>query len=155
MSAESSIWDSLSFPPLGLLKPVLDTTGPYSAGDYNLDEFTTDGSFVLPVGTYQVHGTYGVIVVPNGTIPVTWGYSIGYDSGGALGNEGNVYENRFCQVVPQHQVLSGFYLPLDRFDVTVVPWYTLWPFRLIGGDRLGLHVTVGITVDLYYLCVLA
>lgn len=154
MPVPVGVIDSIAFPPLGLLNPVLDTGGPYGAGDHTLSTFTTSGAFLLPAGTYQVHGTYGVIVVPNGAIPASWGYSIGYDSGGALGGEGFIYHNRFCQVVPMHQVLSGFYLPLELHDVHTVPSYLLWPFRLIGGDLLGLHVSPGVAVDLFYLCVL-
>lgn len=150
----ASIIDTLATPPLGALNPVLDTSGPYAFGDHTLTTFTTTGSMLLPAGTYQVHGTYGVIVVPNGAIPTAWGYRTGYDSGGALGGEGHTYYNRFCQVVPQHQLASGLYLPLDLLDVHSIPWYTLWPFRLVGGDRLGLHVEPAIAVDLYYLCVL-
>jgi hypothetical protein len=154
MPTTTGIIDTLAFPPLGVLNPVLDDSGPYTAGDHSLTTFTTGGAFLLPAGTYQVHGTYGVIVVPNGAIPVTWGHSTGWDSGGALGNEGDIYENRFCQLVPEHQLFSGFFLPLDRFDVFTVPAYLLWPFRLVGGDLLGVHVSPGVAVDLYYLCVL-
>lgn len=153
MPVLTGVVDSLAFPPLGSLNPVLDTSGPYAFGDYNLTTFTTTGAFLLPAGTYQVHGTYGVIVVP-ATIPAAWGQSIGYDSGSAIGNEGNVYENRFCQLVPQHQLLSGFWASLDYIDVRQVGLMSLWPFRLVGGDRLGLHVEPGTAVDLYYLCVL-
>jgi hypothetical protein len=154
MPNTTGLIDALAFPPLGTLLPVLDTGGPYAAGDHSLTTFTTAGAGLLPAGTYQVHGTYGVIVVPNGAIPVTWGHSTGFDGGGALGNEGDVYENSFCQLVPEHQVLSGFYLPLDRVQINTVPGYMLWPFRLIGGDLLGLHVYPGVSVDLFYLCVL-
>jgi hypothetical protein len=154
MPVDSSVIDAIAFPPLGALAPVLDTGGPYASGDHTLTTFTTTGAFLLPAGTYQVHGTYGLVVVPNGAIPAAWGYDIGYDSGGALGSEGAIYHNRFAQIVPMHQVLTGFYLPLDRLDVHTVPWYTLWPFRLIGGDQLGVHVEPGVAVDLYYLCVL-
>lgn len=153
MSAPTGVIDLIAFPPLGTLNPVLDTGGPYGFGDYNLTTFTTGGAFALPAGTYQVHGTYGVMVVAAST-PVTWGFSIGYDSGSALGNEGNIYENRFCQLAPQHQLFSGFYATLDLIDVHTVPLMALWPFRLIGGDRLGLHVEPSVSVDLYYLCVL-
>jgi hypothetical protein len=154
MPVPTSVIDSIAFPPLGSLNPVLDTNGPYGAGDHTLTTFTTSGAFLLPAGTYQVHGTYGVIVVLNGALPPSWGYDIGYDSGGALGGEGFRYHNRFCQLVPMHQVLSGFYLPLEYFDVHHIPDSILWPFRLIGGDTLGVHVSPGVAVDLFFLCVL-
>ncbi len=150
----TSIIDTVVTPPLGLLHPVLDTSGPYGFGDYTLTEFTTDGSFTLPAGTHNVWGTYGVIVIPNGAIPVTWGQQIGWDSGGAIGSEGNRYDNRICQLVTQHQLFSGFWASLNYIDVHYVPQMTLWPFRLILSDRLGLHVEPDIAVDLYYLCVL-
>jgi hypothetical protein len=153
MPVLSGIIDTISFPPLGTLNPVLDTGGPYGFGDHVLTTFVTGGAFALPAGTYQVHGTYGVIVVAT-TIPVTWGQSIGFDSGAALGNEGNRYWNRFCQLVPQHELFSGFWASLEYIDVHYVPQLELWPFRLIGGDRLGLHVEPDTAVDLYYLCVL-
>lgn len=154
MTATTGLIDALAFPPLGSLNPVLDDGGPYATGDYSLSTFTTGGAFLLPAGTYQVHGTYGVITVPSGAIPAAWGYEIGFDSGGALGNEGWRFFNRFCQLVPMHQLFSGFLLPLDRHDCNFAVDYLLWPFRLIGGDVLGLHVEPGVAVDLYYLCVL-
>lgn len=154
MSVGTGIIDSLGTPPLGSLNAVLDDTGPFTAGSWSFNTFHTSGAFLLPAGTYQVHGTYGVIVVPNGAIPITWGYTIGFDSGGALGPEGTRYENRLCQVVPMHQILSGALVPIDIVDVFTVPQIITWPFRLIGGDQLGLFVAPGIAVDLYYLCVL-
>lgn len=150
----TSVVDAISFPPLGVLNPVLDSAGPYGAGSHNLTTFTTGGAFALPAGTYQVHGTYGVIAVPSGTVPIVWGLDDGYDSGGALGLEGVRYHNRLCQLVPMHQVLSGFFLPIERLDVHYVPEHLLWPFRLIGGDMLGLWVPPAISIDLYYLCIL-
>lgn len=139
------------FPPLGLLQPVLDTSGPYATGDHTLVTWTTSGFGIRPAGTYSVWSTYGVVVVPNGAIPSTWGYSIGWDSGGALGNEGNRYYERFAQLVPQHELITGFWISLDHYDVHYVPDFILWPFRIGGGDRLGLHVEPAISVDLYFL----
>lgn len=150
----TGVIDAIAFPPLGTLQPVLDTGGPYYAGSNERDTFTTNGAFLLPAGTYQVHGTYGVVVVINGSIPITWGYEIGFGSGGAIGDEGWRYDNRICQLVPMHQLFTGVFAPMDYIDVHYLPYMTLWPFRLIGGDRLGLYVSPGIAVDLYYLCVL-
>lgn len=154
MPATQGIIDTIAFPPIGLLNPVLDTGGPYSAGSWTFDTFTTGGAMLLPAGTYQVHGTYGVIAQVNGAIPTPWGFSIGLDSGGALGFEGYRYDNRFCQLVPMHQLLSGVLYPMEIVDVHYSYQMVLWPFRLIGGDRLGLHVSPDISIDLYYLCVL-
>src|SRR6476661_5596559 len=108
MPVPASAIDILAYPPIGTLNPVLDDNGPYTFGDHTFTTFHTAGAFLLPAGTYQVHGTYGCIVRPNGEIPITWGYRIGYDSGGAVGFEGWEYENRFAQIVVMHQLLSGF-----------------------------------------------
>lgn len=150
----TGIIDSLSTPPLGLLQPVLDVGGPYATGDYTLSTFQSLGAPLLTNGTHNVHDTFGVITRPNGAIPLAWGYSIGYDSHGANGFEGYVYYNRFCQLVPQHELLSGFFLPLQVYDVHRITDYMLWPMRLLGSDRLGLHVSPGVSMDLFYLCLL-
>jgi len=154
MPIGASAIDILAWPPVGTLLPVLDTGGPYSFGSWTFDTFTTGGAGFLPSGTYQVHGTYGVIAVVNGAIPAAWGYDLGLDSGGALGFEGYRYHNRFCQLIPMHQLYSGALWPMDRVDVHYAADMLLWPFRFIGGDRLGLHVSPGIQIDLHYLCVL-
>jgi len=154
MPTSTGIIDSIAFPPIGALNPVLDTGGPYYAGSWTFDTFTTGGAFALPAGTYQVHGTYGVIAQVNGAIPAGWGLSRGLDSGGALGFEGDYYYNRLCQLVPMHQLLTGILWPMDVIDIHRASQMVTWPFRLIGGDRLGLHVSPGIEIDLYYLCVL-
>jgi len=146
--------DALTFPPLGLLNPVLDANGPYASGSHTLTSFTTNGAFLLPAGTYQIHGTYGVLVQPNGAIPVTWGIDYGYDSGGPIGAEGNRYFNRFAQLVAMHQFFSGAFATTEIFEAHRLAETFFWPFRLIGGDQLGLHVTPGVSVDLYFLCIL-
>lgn len=154
MPLPTTIIDTVFSAPLGLLNPVLDTGGPYGAGSHERDTFITNGAFLLPAGTYQVHGTYGVIIVVNGAIPPTWGYAEGFRSGGALSDEGVRYDNKFCQVVPLHQALSGAFIPVSYTDVHYIPFLVEWPFRLAGGDRLGLWVSPGIAIDLYYLCIL-
>lgn len=154
MVQPTGVIDLLAFPPVGSLNPVLDTDGPYAAGDWQLTQFSTTGAFILPAGSYQIHGTYGVIVQPVGAIPPTWGYSLGFDSGGAIGAEGWRYYNRFAQLVVQHQVLGGYYATVDSVEIHTLSQLIIWPFRLIGGDQLGLNVSPGITVDLYYLCLL-
>lgn len=154
MPQNVSVIDNVSSPPLGLLRPVLDTSGPYGAGAHERATFTTDGTWVLPAGTHDVTGTYGVVVVVNGAIPATWGYEIGFGSGGALGDEGWRYDNRICQVVPLHQLFTGVFIALDYVDVHYIPQAIFWPFRLVGSDRLGLYVSPSIMVDLYYLCIL-
>jgi len=154
MPVPSGVVDFLAFPPVGTLNPVLDTNGPFGFGSHTFTTFHTTGAFGLPAGTYQVHGTYGCIIRVNGTIPATWGRTVGYDSGGAVGFEGIVFENRFAQVVLMHQLLSGFFATVLEEDAVHTAETFFWPFRLIGGDQLGLWVSPGITVDVYYLCIL-
>ncbi len=154
MPIPSSVIDVLAFPPLGSLNPVLDDNGPYSFGDHTFTTWHTSGAFALPAGTYQVHGTYGVIVRLNGAPPAPWGVTIGYDSGGAVGFEGFIWEHRFAQLVVMHQLLSGFFTTVDLTDIVTTAQSVFWPFRLIGGDQIGLHVEPGVAVDLYYLCIL-
>jgi len=150
----SGIIDSLVIPPIGTLIPCLDSGGPYYAGSWSFNTFTTPGAGAMPAGTYSVHWTYGVIAIVNGTIPAGWGWVDGFDSGSALGSEGYYYHNRFCQIVPMHELLSGLLCPMEVIDVHRPFQINTWPLRLIGGDQLGLHVSPGISIDLYYLCVL-
>lgn len=152
MALPTGVIDTLAMPPLGLLQPILDTGGPYYAGNNERDTFTTTGGVLLPAGTYSVTGTYGVVVVVNGAIPVTWGYELGFSSGGAIGSEGVRYDNRICQLVQLHQLFTGVYVATQYLDVHYLPQMMLWPFRLGGGDRLGVYVSPDIAVDLYYLC---
>ena len=143
-------------PPISLLRPVLDENGPFSAGDHNITSFlTTVAHGLLPPGTWPIGGTYGVLVQPNGAIPLTWGYEIGYDSGGAIGNEGFVYENRFAQVVVLHQAIGGGFISVQIADCHLLQNYIPLSFIPVGGDQIGLHVTPGVAVDLYFLCLLA
>lgn len=150
------IIDQIATPPLGTLDIVLDENGPYTFGNYDLDTFVTTVTHgLLPPGTHQVHGTYGVVIQLNGAIPTTWGVKFGYSSLVSSGNEGDIYENRICQAVLMHQLLGGAWVATDVEDVHRVPFLMQWPFRLIGGDLLGLNVSPGVAVDLFYLCVLA
>jgi hypothetical protein len=149
-----TVIDGVFTAPLSLLVPVLDAGGPYGFGSHERDTFVAPGGFPLTPGTYQVHGTYGVIIVVNGAIPPTWGYAEGFRSGGALSDEGVRYDNRFCQAVPLHQALSGVFVPVAYHDVHYIPYLIQWPFALNTSDRLGLYVSPGIAIDLYYLCIL-
>lgn len=146
------IIDTVLSPPIGLLRPVLDEDGPYGFGSHTLTTFTSTAGVLVGDPTHNVYGTFGVIVQLQGAIPPPWGYTIGYDSGGAIGAEGFEYIPRFAQAVPQHQLLTGFWQALDVVDIVRLEQMLLWPFRLVGGDRLGLYVMPAITVDLYYLC---
>jgi len=143
-------------PPIALLRPVLDENGPYSFGSHTITDFlTTTSHGLLPAGTWPIGGTYGVVVQPNGSIPATWGFDIGYDSGGAIGNEGDIYENRFAQVVIMHQAIGGGFITIEQVDIHQVQQFVPTPFVPVGGDRLGLFVSPGVAVDLFFMCLLA
>lgn len=143
-------------PPIALLTPVLDEDGPFAAGDHTLTDFLTTVSHgLLPAGRWGIGGTYGVLVQPNGAIPATWGYTQGYDSGGAIGIEGWFYFNRFAQVVVMHQSLSGAFITVQVQEAHQIQSYIPTAFIPLGGDRIGLNVSPDIAVDLYFLCLLA
>jgi len=143
-------------PPIATLRPVLDEHGPFAAGNHTLTDFlTTSAHGLLPAGTWGVGGTYGVVVVPNGPIPATWGYRLGYDSGGAIGTEGWFYENRFAQVVVMHEAIGGGFITVQVVDCHQIQTYVPMPFIPVGGDRIGLNVSPVISVDLFFMCLLA
>jgi hypothetical protein len=143
-------------PPLSTLAPILDENGPYGTGDHTITDFlTTVAHGLLPAGTWPIGGTYGVIVEVNGAIPATWGYDLGYDSGGAVGTEGWRYHNRFAQVVVMHQILGGAFITIQQHDVHSIQDWLPTVFIPLGGDRMGLHVSPGVAVDLFFMCLLA
>ena len=143
-------------PPLALLRPILDEHGPFTTGDYTITDFlTTTSHGLLPAGTWPIGGTYGVVLQVNGAIPITWGYDIGYDSGGALGAEGWVYHERFCQLVVMHEAIGGAFLTVGITELHEIQRYVPLSWIPVGGDRLGLHVEPGVAVDLFFMCLLA
>jgi len=142
-------------PPIGLMDPIRDEHGAFAAGDHTITDFlTTSAHGVLPAGTWPIGGTFGVIVAPT-VFPVTWGYDIGYDSGSPVGFEGWTYENRFAQLVVMHQAISGAFIPVQVVDCFRVQTYIPTAFVPVSGDRIGLHVSPGISVELYFMCLLA
>jgi len=147
-----SIIDTVLNLPLDALQQVLDTSGPYAAGDHTLTQFTTTGGFVLPAGTYQVHGTYGVIWQANGTFPPEVGVSIGYSDPLAY-PVGDIYEPRLIQVVPQVQLpTTGLWVATDITDGRTLRGLVTWPLH-VANQRLGIHITPGWAFDLFYLCI--
>jgi hypothetical protein len=149
------VGQALISPPIALLDPVLDENGPYAAGDHTITDFlTTTAHGLLPAGTWPIGGTYGVVIVPT-TIPATWGYDIGYDSGGPIGAEGYVYENRFAQVVIMHGAISGGFITVEVVNCHLVQTFVPTPFIPLGADRFGLNVSPGVAVDVYFMCLLA
>jgi hypothetical protein len=154
MPAPTGVVDALTTPPFALLNPVQDTNGPYAAGNHTLTNFHTDGSFLLPAGTYDLGGTYGVIVNFNGVIPPQLGYSIGWD-GPLFAAEGWRYDRRFCQLVLQHFLpIPGAWLTVSIDEVHFLSEMFSWPVLIGSGSRLGLHVEPGSSVNLQYLCLL-
>jgi|SRR6185295_775187 len=145
----------IASPPIALLDPVLDENGPYGAGDHTITDFviTVPHGILLP-GTHPIGGTFGVIIQPT-VIPLTWGYEIGYDSTGPIGAEGYVYENRFAQLVVMHGTISGGYVTILTANCHSLQTYVQTPFVALGADRFGLHVSPGISVDLFFMCLLA
>lgn len=143
-------------PPLSLLAPIRDENGPYATGDHTITDFlTTTAHGVLPAGTWPIGGTYGVLVQPSGTIPATWGFDQGYDSHGAVGFEGWRYENRFAQVVVMHQTLAGPFITIQIEEAHYIQTYIPMIFIPLGGDRIGLNVSPSVSVDLFFMCLLA
>lgn len=155
MGTITSIIDTVLTPPLASLQQVLDTGGPYSAGDHPLENFSTGGAFLLPAGTYGVSGTYGVVVNTT-TFPPAAGQLIGFN--GIIGGQDkdeNEYRDRIAQLVLYHQLpITGLFAPFQRFDVFHGVETFMWPVYLGSPAWLGLHVFPNFAVDLYYLCVL-
>jgi len=154
MPTAVDVIDALTAPPFAALQQVLDTGGPYAAGDHTLTTFTTGGAFLLPAGTYDVGGTYGVIVRVNGTIPPGAGFKIGWSDPLSIYIE-NVYEQPIVQVVQQHVLpITGAFVTTTIQWVNSLEAYVPWNVLLGSGARVGLHVEPNWAVDLYYMCVL-
>jgi hypothetical protein len=152
----TTIGSTIIQPAVSLLRPVLDENGPFGFGSHTITDFlTTTAHGLLPAGTWPVGGTYGVIVQPSGSIPVAWGYELGYDSGGSIGAEGWVYENRFAQLIVMHQAIGGSYVTMSVTDCHSLQTYIPMDLVIGGGDRIGLYPSAGVSVDLYFMCLLA
>jgi len=152
----TGVADVLIRPTISVQNAILDENGPYTAGSHTITDFlTTTAHGLLPAGTWPIGGTYGVVVSVNGAIPITWGYSQGYDSGGPVGFEGWRYYNRFAQVVSMHQDLGGAFITIQVEDVHYIQQWIPLIWIPLGGDRLGLHVSPDIAIDLYFMCLLA
>lgn len=155
MPVPTGVVSTLFAPPIGLQSPILDEDGPFTAGDHTITTFlTTTAHGLLPAGTWPIGGTYGVVVLAS-TIPLPFGYSIGYDSGGPIGGEGYFYFERFAQVVVMHQALGGSYVTVQTQDCNLLQQYIPLSFTPGGGDRIGLHVTTACAVELFFMCLLA
>lgn len=154
MPTITDVIDAIATPPLASLQQVLDTTGPYSAGSHTLTQFTTNGAFLLPAGTYGVSGTYGVLVNVNGSIPTAAGRQLGWVDG-AIFASGEVYYDRIAQVVLLHQLpITSAWVITEQHDCFGLSQLFLWPALLGSPAQLGLYVAPNWHVDLYYMCVL-
>jgi len=154
MPALTSIIDAVATPPLAAMQQVLDTNGPYTAGTHTLTQFVTNGAFLLPAGTYNVSGTYGVIVSQVGAIPAGLGYRIGWTDPTGNYNESN-YQQRMAQMVVQHQLpITGAWVTTDSVDCYTVSRLILWQGLVNAPGRVGIYVAPFLSFDLYYLCVL-
>lgn len=134
-------------PPIGVLAGHLDYRGPYSGLVTNTIWSSTAG----PVFTdHSVTDTFGVMVNIDGAIPAGWGFTYGWVSPDALYDE-SWYDQRICQLVVQHQFLSGAWISTQVVNVHSFPTVVLWEVALPG--RIGLLVAPGLAVDLSYLLV--
>lgn len=154
MPTVTDIIDTVASPPFASLQQVLDTGGPYGAGNHTLTTFHTDGAFLLPAGTYDVGGTYGVLVRVNGTIPPKEGFKIGWTDPASIYDESQ-WQNPICQIVQQHQlpITSAYVSTTVQWIYTLLTWVP-WNVLLGSGARVGLHVEPNWAVDLFYMCVL-
>jgi len=142
-SVTQGIIDFALSPPLGVLNAHLDGNGPYGPGSHTLTTWDNSGS------TSNVADTFGVLIQFNGSIPPFLGLTIGYDDGASVVMD--EYETRLLQVVAQHQLLSGAWVVSQIEDLFALPFLVRWAEALPG--RVGLYVSPGINVDLFYLLV--
>lgn len=155
MPSLTSIIDTIATPPLASLQQVLDTHGPFAAGDHAIDSFHTDGAFLLAAGDYFVSNTYGVVVRVT-TFPAAAGRQIGFN-GLVHGQDQDqdVYHDNIAQVNLFHQFpVSGAYYPTQVWQINMGTTLLLWPGYIGSAVTVGLHVFPNYEVDLYWMCVL-
>lgn len=121
----------------------LDGNGPYGPGNHVLSTWLNGASLS------NVSDTFGVVVQFNGAIPPKLGLVIGFDDGGTVNLD--EFQLRLVQLVALHQLLSGTWVPSQVVDLHALPFMIRWAEALPG--RVGLYVSPGISVDLYYLLV--
>jgi hypothetical protein len=154
MPTSTSIIDTVSTPPLASLQQVLDTNGPFSAGDHTISTFVTNGAFLLPAGTYDIGGTYGVIVQAS-TFPASAGRVLGWNDVTFPTISGDEYFDRIAQVCLLHQLpITGAYVITETFDIHLPSQLLLWPVYLGSAAKVGLHVFPNFAVELFWMCVL-
>jgi hypothetical protein len=154
MPTTVNVIDLLSGPELAALQQVLDTGGPYGPGDYTLSDFTTNGAFLLPAGTYSVSGTYGLIVQATGVFPPQAGFKIGWNDVTIVAS-GDRYEDRIAQIVFLRTLpITGAKVIQQIADVTLLSQAFFLDLLVGPALTIGLHVEPNWHVDLYYFCVL-
>jgi len=142
-SVTQGIIDFALAPPIGVMNTHLDGNGPYASGNHTNTTWLNSG--VLST----VANTFGMLVNFNGSIPPKLGLTVGYSDGGLVVED--VYESRLLQVVIQHQLLSGVWVPTQVEEIFSLPFVMRWVEALPG--RVGLYIAPGIAVDLFYLLV--
>jgi len=85
----------------------------------------------------------------NGAIPPKLGLTIGYSDGALVVLD--EYQDRLVQLVVQHQLISGAWVPTQVADLNALPTFVRWAEALPG--RVGLYISPGIHIDLFYLLV--
>lgn len=143
----SGVIDFFLHPPLGVLTQRLDYFGPYSGNVTRTQYSSTPGPIFTPIG---VNLTFGVIVQLNGAIPAGWGYTSGWEDPLGLLDE-NMYDERLCQLVVQHQLIGGAWITTQLLEVRSFPRLIMWEVAFPG--RIGLLVAPGLAFDLFYLTV--
>jgi len=154
MPTITSLIDEAISPPFATLNPVLDSNGPYATGNYNIDSFTTTGAFLLPAGTYDIGGTYGVLVRVATVAPAV-GVRTGWADATGVASGGDEWQRRICQLVLLHWLpIPSLWIPTMVQDLNMFDTLVAWPVLLGSGSRLGLHVDPGWSVELFFMCVL-
>lgn len=154
MPTTTDIIDTIATPPLASLQQVLDTNGPFAAGDHTITQFHTNGAFLLPAGDYDIGGTYGVICQAS-TFPARAGRTIGWNDAAYPTISGDVYHDRIAQLCLLHQLpITGAWIITNIFDVYTPSEFFLWPALIGSGGRMGLHVFPNFAVELFWMCVL-
>jgi hypothetical protein len=155
MPSAVSLIDTVAQMPFALLNPVRDEHGPYGVGDYNIDNFLTSSGGMLPSGTYDIGGTWGLHVAVEGTIPASAGWRTGWNDPTGVAGSGDEWERRICQVVLLHYlIIPSIWIQTQVVNVNRIKQLIEWPVLVGSGARVGLHVDPGWQVDLYFMCLL-
>ena len=146
-SVDVGVVSQFLHPPIGLLGVHLDYNGPYTG----LQTLTQWGSTPGPTIIQQsVSNTFGVQVNIDGAIPSGWGFTYGWVSSDGLYDE-STYDQRICQLVVQHQFVSGSWISTQIAEIHSFPTVVMWQTAIPG--RIGLLVAPGLAVDLSFLLV--